>query len=64
MTLDVFGYVRNYNQFVALLTDGSPLIPAFLIAITKGDDAAVPPSKFKPLAFEGTKIPMMKVPRI
>jgi hypothetical protein len=45
-------------------TEGRTLIPALWIAITNGDEAAVPSSKSRPGWFEGTRRPMTKVPRI
>jgi len=44
------------------LTDGSDLIPARSIAMTKGEEAPVPSLRFRPSEFEGVKIPMMNVP--
>lgn len=39
-------------------------MPAFRIAITKGDAAAVPSPRFKPSEFEGTSRPITAVPPI
>ena len=48
------------------LTLGKPEIPAFLIAITNGDAAAVPPPcaavKSSPSELDGTSNPMINVP--
>lgn len=46
----------------ALMTEGRPLIPAVLIAMTNGDFAAVDVSKLRPSAFDGTSKPMMMTP--
>ena len=43
-------------------TDGNPLIPACLMAITKGDDVAVPVLKVRSAWLEGTKRPITVVP--
>ena len=46
----------------ALMTDGSPLIPAFLIAMTKGDFAALDSLRLRLGLFEGTSRPIMVTP--
>lgn len=48
----------------ALITDGRPLIPAVLIAITNGDLAAVELDKARSGWFDGTVNPITNVPRI
>ena len=45
-------------------TDGNALIPARWMAMTKGDDAAVPSLKLSPGSFDGTKRPMTITPPI
>lgn len=45
-------------------TDGSDLMPAFWIAMTKGEDAAVPSVRFRPSEFDGTSRPIIIVPPI
>jgi hypothetical protein len=47
-----------------LLAEGRALIPACLIAMTKGEAAAVWTVKSKPGSFEGTNKPMIKVPQM
>jgi hypothetical protein len=51
-------------RIAALTTDGSPEMPAFLIAITKGEEAAVPSDKLSPGSSAGQMRPMTNVPRI
>ena len=46
----------------ALMTDGRPEMPAVLMAITKGDFAAVEAFKLRSGWFEGTRRPMMVTP--
>ena len=46
----------------ALMTEGRPLIPAVLIAITKGELAAVEVSRRRSGFEEGTRRPMMVTP--
>lgn len=46
------------------LTEGNPWIPALVIAITKGEEAASPDFKLRDGSFEGTRRPMMVVPPI
>jgi len=46
----------------ALITDGNPLIPAALTAMTKGDDAVL--VRLSPAEFEGTKRPITAVPQM
>ena len=48
----------------ALIKDGRPLIPAFLMAMTEGDAAAVLSVRLSPSELEGTKRPMMVTPRM
>jgi hypothetical protein len=48
----------------ALIAEGSPLIPAILIAITNGDLAAVLVFKFRSESLYGTSKPMMVTPPI
>ena len=45
-------------------TPGRVLMPDRLMAMTKGDFAAVPVVKPRPGSFEGTSKPMMKTPAI
>ena len=45
-------------------TEGRPEMPAFWIAMTKGDDAAVPSDRLSPGSSEGQMRPMTKVPKI
>jgi hypothetical protein len=50
-------------------TDGNALIPAVLMAMTKGDDAAVPAAglpvaRLRPGLLDGTKRPMIMVPQM
>ena len=47
----------------ALIKCGRPLIPAFEMAITNGDEAAVPSERLSEGLLEGTSSPMMNVPR-
>ena len=51
-------------HYSEVLTDGRALIPAFWIAITKGEEAAVPSARLSLGSVEGTRRPMMNVPRI
>ena len=46
----------------ALMSEGSPLIPAVLIAITNGERAAVESFRSKSGWLEGTISPMMNTP--
>ena len=46
----------------AFTTDGNPLIPAALMAMTNGDLAAVEVASCKSGLLEGTRRPMTKVP--
>jgi hypothetical protein len=47
----------------ALMMDGKALIPSRLKAMTKGDEAAVVPVAASNCgSFEGTSIPMMRIP--
>lgn len=48
---------REYER-----TDGRTLIPAFSMAMTKGDAAAVPLARFRSLLSYGTSSPMMVTP--
>ena len=50
----------------ALMTEGKPLIPALLMAMTKGEAAAVPlcPFSLRPGSLDGTRTPITAVPRI
>jgi hypothetical protein len=48
----------------ALIKDGRPLIPAFLMAMTKGDAAAVPLERLSSSELEGTKRPITETPVI
>ena len=56
----------NYLAFPSLRgqvhTVGSALIPACLMAITKGDDDAVPVARLSLGSLDGTKRPMIMVP--
>lgn len=45
-------------------TEGKALIPDRLMAMTNGDDAAVPPLRARPLELDGTSKPMIVVPRM
>ena len=45
-----------------MIKDGSPLIPAFLMAMTNGDAAAVLSVRVSPGELEGTKRPMTVTP--
>ena len=44
------------------MTEGKPLIPAVLIAMTKGDFAASDWVKLRSGWFDGTRRPMMMTP--
>jgi hypothetical protein len=44
------------------MIDGRALMPAFSIAITKGEEALVPLDRFKPGSLEGTSKPIIMVP--
>jgi len=46
----------------ALIKDGKPLIPAVLMAMTKGDAAAFFTVRLSPGELEGTKRPMTVTP--
>ena len=46
----------------ALMTDGSPLMPAVLIAMTKGDFAASEVLRLRSGLVEGTRRPIMITP--
>ena len=48
------------------LTEGSALMPERLMAMTKGDAAAVPwaEARLRPGSVEGTRRPMMNVPKM
>lgn len=46
------------------MIDGSALMPAFWIAMTKGADAAVPVPRLRRGSSEGTRRPVMKTPRM
>ncbi len=46
----------------ALMTDGRPLIPAVLIAMTKGDFAASEVVRLRSGWLDGTRRPMMMTP--
>ena len=46
----------------AFTTEGKPLIPASLMAITNGDFAAVETDSCRSLSVDGTSRPTMKVP--
>lgn len=48
----------------ALIKDGRPLIPAFLMAMTKGDAAAVFSVRLSPGELEGTKRPITVTPQM
>jgi len=48
----------------ALINDGRPLIPAVLMARTKGDAAAVFSVRLSPSALEGIRRPMIVTPRM
>jgi len=48
----------------ALIKDGRPLIPAVLMAMTKGDAAAFFAVRLSPSELEGTKRPMTVTPQI
>lgn len=51
-------------NIAAFTTDGRPEMPAFPIAITKGDEAAVPSAKLSPGSSAGHMSPITNVPRI
>lgn len=46
----------------ALMIDGSALMPAFWMAMTKGAETAVPVPRARRGSFEGTSRPVMRVP--
>ena len=49
-------------RIAALMTAGKPLIPAFLMAITKGDRAAVELPRSKSGLLDGTMSPITNAP--
>lgn len=49
-------------RIAALMTEGKLLIPAVLMAITKGERAAVDVARSRSGWLEGTMSPMMKAP--
>jgi len=60
----VYGMYAPEVRRQALITDGKPLIPAVLMARTKGDAAAVFSVRLSPSELEGTKRPMIVTPRM
>ena len=55
--LIIFAFLRGQVH-----TDGNALIPACWMAMTKGDDAAVPVARLSPGLLDGTNNPMIMVP--
>ena len=47
----------------ALMTEGNPLMPDLVIAMTKGEAAAVPLFAPRPGSLDGTSKPIVNVPR-
>jgi hypothetical protein len=62
-TLEAADHAEVNKQ--ALMTEGNPLIPALLMAMTKGEAAAVPfcPLLLRPGSLDGTRTPITAVPR-
>ena len=50
-------------KIAALMIEGSVLMPARLIAMTYGDSAALPTSERRFGSLNGTRRPVMKIPR-
>ncbi len=59
-SLDAADHAEVNKQ--ALMRDGRPPMPAWRMAITKGDATAVPEAMLRSGSFEGTSRPMIVTP--